>query len=285
METQDHAWLETAGGERLPLRTTCTIGRGPENSVVLPVEKVSRRHALIHAQNQTEFWLVDLGSRNGTFRNSTRIKQPTKLQAGDKIDVGPVQFTFGVQESELPQSKEGTALAETVVTKRATEVWLLLIDVSDFTVLCQTLEAEELAKQLGAWLLECAELIERSAGSIDKYVGDGFLAYWPTEIAPLDKIFSALHKLNDLQERGPLKFRWVLHCAHLHFGTSRFGNESLIGSEINFVFRMEKLAGSLKLPRLVSAPVADRLSSRESLRHVGDHSLKGFAQNYSFYTF
>jgi adenylate cyclase len=103
METQDHAWLETGNGERLPLRSTYTICRGPENSVVLPVEKVSRRHALIHAQNQTEFWLVDLGSRNGTFRNSARIKQPTQLQAGDKIDIGPVQFVFGIQ-SELARS-------------------------------------------------------------------------------------------------------------------------------------------------------------------------------------
>src|SRR5437588_490902 len=157
MATPDYAWLQTANGERLPLRTTCTIGRGPENSVVLPVEKVSRRHALIHAQNQTEFWLIDLGSRNGTFRNSTRIKQPTQLQAGDKIDIGPVQFVFGIH-SELAQGVERPALAETVVTQRATEVWLLVLDVADFTGLCQALAAEELGKQLGAWLLECSEL-------------------------------------------------------------------------------------------------------------------------------
>jgi adenylate cyclase len=285
MDTADDAWLQTANGERLPLRGTCTIGREPGNTIVLTTEKVSRRHALIHAQNETEFWLVDLGSRNGTFRNSTRIKQPTQLRAGDKIDIGPVQFTLGLQQSELSQSKEGTALAQTVVTKRATDVWLLLIDAYDFTVLCQTLAPEELAKQLGAWLLECAELVERSAGSVDKYVGDGFLAYWPLNVAPVDKICSTLRKLNESQERGRLKFRWVLHCAPLHLGTSRFGNESLLGSEINFVFRMEKLAGSLQLPRLISAPAADRLSSQESLSSVGNHSLKGFAQSYLFYTF
>jgi adenylate cyclase len=132
MEIADHAWLQTVNGERLPVRSTCTIGRGPENSVVLPVEKVSRRHALIHAQNETEFWLVDLGSRNGTFRNSSRIKQPTQLQMGDKIDIGPVQFTFEVQRSEASQTKAGSPLTETVVTKRATEVWLLVLDIADF---------------------------------------------------------------------------------------------------------------------------------------------------------
>src|SRR6266481_5753171 len=64
MDTADDAWLQTANGERLQLRGTCTIGREPGNTMVLTTEKVSRRHALIHAQNETEFWLVDLGSRN-----------------------------------------------------------------------------------------------------------------------------------------------------------------------------------------------------------------------------
>src|SRR5205823_7370924 len=121
MEIADQAWLETSSGDRLPLSGTCSLGRSPENAVVLPTEKVSRRHALIHAQNETEFWLVDLGSRNGTFRNSSRIKQPTQLQAGDKIDIGPVQFVFGIQ-SELASGRNLAALPETVVTKRATEV-------------------------------------------------------------------------------------------------------------------------------------------------------------------
>src|SRR5690242_12211984 len=113
---QDHAWLETANGDRLPLLGTCTIGRGPENSVVLPMEKVSRRHAIIHAQNTTEFWLVDLGSRNGTFRNSNRIRQPTRLQADDRIEIGSIGFTFRIQQEPAGNARTGTELTETVVT-------------------------------------------------------------------------------------------------------------------------------------------------------------------------
>lgn len=283
MDAQDHAWLETANGERLPLRDTCTIGRGPENSLVLPVEKVSRRHALIHAQNQTEFWLVDLGSRNGTFRNSTRIKQPTQLQAGDKIEVGPVQFVFSI-EQKRSSGAEASPLSETVVTKRATEVWLLVLDICDFTALCQTLAPEELGKQLGAWLLECSEIVERSGGTVDKYVGDGFLAYWSVNATSSGKISTSVNELIELQKRGPLKFRWVLHRASLHLGTSRFGNDSLIGGEINFVFRMEKLAGSLNLACLLSASAAESLFSDLKLQNVGEHSLKGFEESYAFYT-
>ena len=30
-----------------------------------------------------------------------------------------------------------------------------------------------------AWILSCKEIIENQHGIINKYLGDGFLAYWP----------------------------------------------------------------------------------------------------------
>jgi adenylate cyclase len=284
MDAQDHAWLETANGERLPLRMTCTIGRGPENTVVLTAEKVSRRHALIHAQNETEFWLVDLGSRNGTFRNAARIRQPTRLEPGDSIEIGPLRFTFGVQQSH-PSGESGSALAETVVTKRATEVWLFLVDVVGFTELCRTLQAEELSRRVGSWLLRCAEVLERAGGCIDKYVGDGFLAYWSVDKTSGSSLSSTLANIDALRNQDPIRFRWCLHQTHLHLGTSRFGNESLIGPEINFIFRMEKLASSLNADRLLSASATEALGSVVTPRSLGEHSLKGFDGQFEFFSY
>jgi len=285
MQIVDQAWLETSTGDRLPLRGTCSLGRSPENSVVLPTEKVSRRHAVIHAQNETEFWLVDLGSRNGTFRNSVRIKQPTRLFSGDRVEIGSMTFTFHVAREHPQPDRYESSLMETVVTKRATDVWLLLLDVSNFTDLCRRLPAEELSRKLGAWLLQCADIVERTRGCVEKYVGDGLLAYWTVENALSDKIVMALRQLEQIREDHSLNFRLVLHRANLQLGTSRFGNDSLIGEEINFVFRMEKLAGALNKDRLVSQLAAELLRSAIALRPVGDHSLKGFDGAYSFYTF
>jgi class 3 adenylate cyclase len=279
------AWLETINGARLPLLDSCAIGRAPENGIVVAGDKVSRRHALIHRQNETEFWLVDLGSRNGTHRNGSRVKQPTQLRNGDRIDVGAVQFRFCVDQSQLgPPGAAVSSLAETIATRRASNVWLLVVDVHNFTGMSQSLPADELARKLGSWLLQCSDVVERSGGCVDKYVGDGFLAYWDgTGVTP-EKFASALQDFTDLQGTSSLKFRWTLHHASVQLGISRFGNDSLVGKEINFAYRMEKIAGTLQLPRLLSKAAADSLRTILKVRDVGSHPVKGFPGEYQFLT-
>ena len=58
------AWLESPTGQRTFLGESCQIGRAPNNTLPLSGDKVSRRHAMIHAQGRNEFWLIDLGSAN-----------------------------------------------------------------------------------------------------------------------------------------------------------------------------------------------------------------------------
>lgn len=285
MAADDCAWLETINGERLPLRDSCGLGRAPENGVVLTGEKVSRRHALIHRQNQTEFWLVDLGSRNGTYRNSARLKQPTRLRDGDRIGVGAIQFKFCVDESRVAQTATGRApLAETTPTQRRSKVWLLIVDVENFTGLSQSLPPDELARRLGSWLLQCSDVVETSCGCVDKYVGDGFLAYWDTKFATAEQFASALERFTSLQKTGDLKFRWTVHYASLQLGISQFGNDSLVGTEINFAYRMEKIAGGLQLSRLLSGPAVKSLRNRIAARDVGSHPVKGFPGEHRFFT-
>src|SRR4028118_2068389 len=68
-------WLEFRSGERVFLTSTCSIGRGPENRVVIPVDCVSRRHAVLRLGDDSRWTLVDMGSSNGTYLNGQRISQ------------------------------------------------------------------------------------------------------------------------------------------------------------------------------------------------------------------
>jgi hypothetical protein len=74
---------------RWPLdRDTVTIGRGPDNQVVLPDREVSRHHAQIRHEGG-RYVLVDLGSKNGTLVNGSRIERATPLADGDEIRLAP----------------------------------------------------------------------------------------------------------------------------------------------------------------------------------------------------
>src|SRR5213594_2242596 len=88
------AWLEEADGKRLPIQRNLSIGRSPKNSLILDSQKISRRHAIINVQNVGEFWLIDLGSSNGTFLNKRRVHHPVKLCDQDQITIGDFVFTF-----------------------------------------------------------------------------------------------------------------------------------------------------------------------------------------------
>ena len=71
----------------LPKGTEFTIGRSPDNTLQLDNLAVSRFHALISHEG-SPFYLMDLGSKNGTRLNSKRISQKASLKKGDKIGIG-----------------------------------------------------------------------------------------------------------------------------------------------------------------------------------------------------
>ena len=87
------AWLERPDGERIAVTGNVSFGRTADNTVVLPDERVSRRHALIHPQGADGYWLVDLGSRNGTYVNRRRIDSAV-LEEDDEVQIGKYRLTF-----------------------------------------------------------------------------------------------------------------------------------------------------------------------------------------------
>jgi phage tail-like protein len=87
-----------------------TIGRLPDNRLVLPHRQVSRRHAEIRFDAQGPV-LTDLGSMSGTFVDGVRLlpQQPRLLAAGASIQIGPYTILYLSREdegeSDIPRDK------------------------------------------------------------------------------------------------------------------------------------------------------------------------------------
>ncbi len=73
------------------------IGREPGVSIRLDSPKVSRHHARLTIAGR-EATVQDLDSKNGTYVRGARIEEPTRIVAGDDIQIGPIRLVFRVIE-------------------------------------------------------------------------------------------------------------------------------------------------------------------------------------------
>ena len=279
---EEGAWLET-NGEHHVLQGTCSVGRAAANTVVLDLPKVSRMHALIQLQNIGEFWLVDLGSSNGTFLNKRRVHQPVRLHDQDKILIGGRQFIFREPEEISPEYQ--TTIAERTIQEiENVPCWLLVADIVDFTPLSRSLVSERLAALVGGWFATCKKIIEKQGGTINKYLGDGILAYWHESDAMPKGIAATIEALKEAQGLAEPRFRFIVHFGLVAIGgVASLGEESLMGQEVNLIFRLEKLAGSLGEPCCLSEAAHVKLGELIPARPLGEHELKGFEGKCNFF--
>ena len=280
------AELEKANGERVRIKGSCSIGRALSNEIALPDDKVSRRHALINAQGQNEFWLVDLGSANGTYLNGRRVTQPILLRGGDQIEIGQFRLTFHQSRTGKSQRPETSFSEKTIHEIKSTRCFLLVAVIESATEFIHSLSAEELPVITGRWIGECKQLIEECGGSINKFLGDGFFACWREGDKTVISVARALETLKRLQGEAKPCFRIVVHHGQVfESGGASEGQDSVLGTPVNFVFQMDKLAGTLKTSCLMSEEANRNLLSTLPAFETGRHSLTGFEGQYLFYTF
>jgi len=88
----------TWNGQRRVLdKQRAVLGRSRDADVRIDDPNVSRRHAEI-VQDGPSFWVVDLGSTNGTEVNGRRV-QRHQLQDGSSFTVGETTLTFSTERA------------------------------------------------------------------------------------------------------------------------------------------------------------------------------------------
>lgn len=280
------AWLAHEDGQLTGIVGICTIGRAPSNHLRLSDASVSRRHAIVHAQDSSQYWLIDLGSRNGTFLNDSRITDPVRVVNGNRIRIARIPFTFHQARETSPDRNGEITLEPTAREIEESDAWLLVADIEASTRLKQRLAPQQIAIRISEWFSACRSLIRRHGGDIDKYLGDGFLAYWLAEEGSGERVAAALKALKGAQEHPPLAFRFVLHHGRICIGNlPTMGRSRLFGPEINFVFRLERLAKDLRKSRLVSDAAFWQLGESGFGNLIGRHEIPGFDKACDLYDF
>src|SRR5579871_3022994 len=90
-----------------------SIGRQPENNLILRDSRVSRLHARIFVEDR-DYMLEDIGSRHGTFVNGKRVKRQ-ELHNSDKIEFGgqdSYQLIIALDGAEMKKLMEQVSASE-----------------------------------------------------------------------------------------------------------------------------------------------------------------------------
>jgi adenylate cyclase len=280
-------------GEIFSLLDFNLIGRSQDATIRLLDTGVSRQHATIRRDGK-QFWLTDLGSANGTFVNEVAITTPRALRHKDLVQFGTTVFLFDHEESDVTReltSGTRTQVIQTVsLPVKSVKATLLVGDLKDFTAISAQLTAEEVAALLREWYADCEAILKPRGAVIDKFIGDGVFAYWPSADDEIRvRAMEAAQLLCGPPVTPSPTRRWLhqnlginvvchvgLNVGPVALGAMGRGVNTAVGEAVNVTFRIEALTRKLEQPVLASAAFVQGCKALEGrFQAMGVHALKG----------
>lgn len=271
---------------------TATIGRSRDNTVSLSFSPhVSRQHAIVRCHNAYEYQIMDLGSRNGTFVDGRRVITPLTLRHGSKIRICGCDLCF----EQIETTSDGLGVDVTLAANTDTgldeslEVAIMVCDLRGFSTMSERLPEDLVARTLGEWFRHAGNRVQQSGGTIDKFIGDAILAYWPhsdglceaeTALASARSlVVQAAAQTWPVTEKTPLRVAIALHHGLVtagNIGLVAQRDATIIGDAVNTTFRMETIMKPLGQRLVWSEDFQSQLSTApaDSIA-LGEHQLKG----------
>jgi adenylate cyclase len=239
---------------QIPCLDIMTFGREDGCDVVLPDQRVSRKHAMLYRTQDNSYYLADEGSANGSFVNAVRISFPTRLNDGDQISIGAFNLRFrqpGVARrvGEPGDDRHRT----TVIVPQSVEllrIAILVADIRGFTRMSEAIPVRQLTELMNEWFREATECIRAHDGLVDKFLGDCVYARWEANRDPaaaLLRVLGAACELNRITARlndahpelpQPLRIGVGINIGNAALGTEQ--GQTAIGDAVNLTFRLQE---------------------------------------------
>lgn len=183
------------------------------------------------------------------------------------------------------------------------ELTIIMIDIRNFTRISDTLSAEKVIQMLNAYFNLVIDIFTKSGIHIDKFIGDGILAYVEPgksavednecALTAMDKILNELPKLNKILETEGLPQVSIGAGIHRGFvvrgliGSNQRLEHTIIGDPVNRTSRLEGLTKEHGVQLVVSKEVYSVSSDvwKKRMRELGAAHVKGIESKLEIYGF
>jgi len=178
---------------------------------------------------------------------------------------------------------------------REAELTIVFTDIVGFTALSENLSASDTAGILNKHFAILVEAVEEEGGTVDKFIGDGMLAFWGAPDARADhaeaavrtaqKISRSLTVANEKAKAEGLpeiRMRIGIHTGQVlvgNVGALDRWNYTIVGDAVNVSERLQHLGRDVETAGecviLASAETVAQLPGRDGLEKVGTFQLRG----------
>ncbi len=171
------------------------------------------------------------------------------------------------------------------------ELTILMSDVRNFTTMTEKADPMELIALLEEYLSAMTEIIFRHNGIVDKFIGDGILAYWgaftPDHNHAAEASQAALEMIQKVKElnaqwatqgRAPIAIGIGVNTGCVIFGQLGRGKKAeitVIGDPVNLAARLESLNKEFHTSIIISEETRHRLGAGAQVRALGGVKVKG----------
>ncbi|GHB22762.1 hypothetical protein GCM10007094_08720 [Pseudovibrio japonicus] len=174
------------------------------------------------------------------------------------------------------------------------EMTILFSDIAGFTGVASKLTAEETTSLLNTHFQELADCIGQTQGTIDKYIGDGCMAFWgaPETMenhaqAAIDAVHLIAKSLGEeLEKEGggtdKPRLRIGVHTGTVvvgNIGATERMNYTVIGDAVNVAARLEALGKKVdpeaRVIALASGTTVMKMTDNSKPQHLGEYHLRG----------